>query len=173
VGTSAWPMCDGFGRNFSTVARKQAPTVRKAADGREMRWRPGGRPGSVRSTTLATLAEQNRCHGGPRFCSTTPGPEPPLLPSFISFWAGHSVETSAEPRCDGYGRKLFSRRPQAGTDGQESGGREGNAIAARTGGPGRYTGISGRMLPHETYLRNPASYRPRLRKSAWVFLFSG
>ena len=41
------------------------PMVRKACAG-EMRWRPGGRPGSgsVHSTTLATLAEQNRCQVG-------------------------------------------------------------------------------------------------------------
>jgi hypothetical protein len=35
--------------------------------------------------------------------------------------------------------ELFNRRPQAGTDGQESGGWEGDAMAARAGGPGRYT----------------------------------
>jgi hypothetical protein len=29
-GTSAWPMCDGCGRNFSIVARLQVPTVREA-----------------------------------------------------------------------------------------------------------------------------------------------
>jgi hypothetical protein len=54
-------------REHFNVARRQVPTVRKRRTEKK-RWRPGGRPGpeSVHSTTLATLAEQNRCQVGPQ-----------------------------------------------------------------------------------------------------------
>jgi hypothetical protein len=47
---------------FFNVARRQVPTVRKRRTEGNAK-RPGGRPGSgsVRSTTLDPLAEQNRC----------------------------------------------------------------------------------------------------------------
>jgi hypothetical protein len=51
-----------------------------------MRGRPGGRPGpeSVHRTTLATLAEQNRCQVGPTILFDRPRQEPPPLASFVS-----------------------------------------------------------------------------------------
>jgi hypothetical protein len=66
-------MCDGFGRNFSIVARIQAPTVRKA-DAREMRGCPG--------RDVYTVQRPMRC-----LSSTAPGQEPPPLTSFVSLWA--------------------------------------------------------------------------------------
>jgi hypothetical protein len=78
------------GRSFSNFVPRfrpldkddALPMVRKACAG-EMRWRPGGRPGSesVHSTTLATLAEQNRCQVGPTILFDRPGRIPPLLGS--------------------------------------------------------------------------------------------
>jgi hypothetical protein len=65
--TSAEPACDGCGGTFQTVARRQVPTVRKRRTDGRCDGGPGGRAGSgsVRSTTLDTLAEQNRCQVGP------------------------------------------------------------------------------------------------------------
>jgi hypothetical protein len=64
------------------------PMVRKACAG-EMRWRPGGRPGSesVHSTPLATLAEQNRCQVGPTILFDRPRQDRPVLASIVSVWA--------------------------------------------------------------------------------------
>jgi hypothetical protein len=59
-----------------------------------------------------------------------PRPGPPLLPLLISFCAGPSVETSAEPRCDGCGG-AFQPSP-AGIDGEEAA--DGGKC---DGGPGR------------------------------------
>jgi hypothetical protein len=95
----AEPRCDGCGRNFSTVARRQVPTVRKRRRGEKCDGRPGGRPGSVHSTTLATPAEQNRCQGGPRFTSTGPLQEPPPLASFLALVMGRwPLSTSSSSR---------------------------------------------------------------------------
>jgi hypothetical protein len=65
--TSAEPACDGCGGTFQTVPRRQVPTVRKRRTEGKCEGGPGGRAGSgsVRSTTLDTLAEQNPCQVGP------------------------------------------------------------------------------------------------------------
>jgi hypothetical protein len=81
-------MCDGSGRNFSTVARKQVPMVRKRrAEGNATAVQRAVRSRSVHSTTLATLAEQNRCQVGPTILFDRPRQEPPSLTSFVSLWA--------------------------------------------------------------------------------------
>jgi hypothetical protein len=51
-----------------------------------MRGWPRGRPGleSVHSTTVATLAEQNRCQVGPTILFDRPRQEPPPLASLVS-----------------------------------------------------------------------------------------
>jgi hypothetical protein len=107
-------MCDGLGAElfkFRPLDKDDAlPMVRKACAG-EMRWRPGGRPGSesVHSTTLATLAEQNRCQGG--HDSVRPPPAgSPLLASIVSVWAGHSVEPVQSRGAMG-AAKLFKPSP--------------------------------------------------------------
>jgi hypothetical protein len=92
------PTCDGLGAElfkFRPLDKDDAlPMVRKACAG-EMRWRPGGRPGSesVHSTTLATLAEPNRCQVGPTILFDRPpagAPAPHLIRS--QCWAGHGAE---------------------------------------------------------------------------------
>jgi hypothetical protein len=85
---------------------------------------------SVHRTT-ADEPDQTGCHEGPRF--TSPGPPcrpPPLLASIVSVWAGHSVETSAEPRCDGRGQNfsIVARRQVPTVRKRRT---EGNAVAAR------------------------------------------
>jgi hypothetical protein len=54
-----------------------------------------------------------------------------LLPSTVSLWAGHSVEGSAEPRCEGAGG-TFQSSPQAGADGEEAA--DGGKMRRRPGG---------------------------------------
>jgi hypothetical protein len=71
---------DGWGRNFSTVARRQVLTLKRRRSEREMRRRPGG--GCVSRTTADTLAEQNRCHAGPRILFDRPRPGTPTHTSF-------------------------------------------------------------------------------------------
>jgi hypothetical protein len=83
---------------FSRRPHCGSTTVRKAADGKEMRWRPGGRPGSesVHSTTLATLAEQNRCQVGPTILfDRSPAGSP--TPRFIHFRLGPSTDPPGCP----------------------------------------------------------------------------
>jgi hypothetical protein len=90
----------GWGRlfKFRPLDKDDAlPMGRKACAG-EMRWRPGGRPGSesVPSTTLDTLAEQNRGQVGPTILFDRP-PAGTSTPPLIHFPLG--------PQAPGTGRE--------------------------------------------------------------------
>jgi hypothetical protein len=62
----------------------------EAAAGGKCDGGPAGGPGRDRYTVQRLLRWLSRTdvRWGPRFSSTAPGQEPPLLPSIVSFWAG-------------------------------------------------------------------------------------
>jgi hypothetical protein len=129
--------------------------------------RPGGRPrsGSVRSTTLATLAEQNRCQVGPTilFDRPRPGTPTPLLNHF----------PLGRPLCGGKCRADVRRvrrnfsivaRMQVPTVREAD---EGNAMAARIGRCTVYTSRhapAGRIFPRSGPAPCRHSARERLRR---------
>jgi hypothetical protein len=93
---------------------------------------PAGGPGRNRYTVQRSIRWLSRTDvmWGPRFSSTAPGRIPPLLASIVSVWVGHSVETSAEPTCDGCGRNfsIVARRQVPPVRKRRT---EGNAVATR------------------------------------------
>ena len=60
---------------------------------------------------------------GPRFTLTAPAQEPPLLVSIVSFLGRPLCGDECRADVRWVRAELFNRRPQAGTDGQESSGR--------------------------------------------------
>ncbi len=115
-----WPLCGGECRaevrcvrgNFSNRAQHAGADGEEAADGRKCDGGRASRPGSKSVHRKRSLGGMSRAdvRWGPRFSSTAPGRHPHPLLHQISPWAGRSVETNAEPRCDGAG-KLFKPGP--------------------------------------------------------------
>jgi hypothetical protein len=132
-GPSAEPMCDGVGRNFAIIARQKGIDGQESGGRRELRWRPGaGGPGRNRYTVQRSIRWLSRTdvRWGPRFCSTAPARVPHSSSMQISLWAGHSVETSAGPRCDRCGGTFQTvARSQVPTVRKRR--TEGNAMAAQ------------------------------------------
>jgi hypothetical protein len=117
--TEADTLHAGAGGTFNR--RPQAGTDgEEAADGRKCGGDPAGGPGRNRYTVQRPIRWLSRTdvRWGPRFCSTAPGPGPPT-PPLIHFLLGRPLcgdECRADVRW--VRAELFSRRPQAGTDGQ-------------------------------------------------------
>ena len=118
---SAEPTCDGSGRSFSIFYRVEddaVPTVRYSGWRSSEAQRPecvqsggkcDGRPVRDAYTVQPAAAppDQTRCHEGPRFISTVPRQEPPHSPdSFSRVGPPFCVVSSAEPTCDGSGRRF-------------------------------------------------------------------
>jgi hypothetical protein len=78
-----------------------------------MRWRHGGRRGweSVHGSTLATLAEQNRCQVGPTILFDRPRQDPPPLASFVSQLGPPFCGCRVQSMRNGLGAKPFKFRP--------------------------------------------------------------
>jgi hypothetical protein len=76
------------GGTFQTVARRQAPTVRKQRSTGDARASPRAAAGGNRYTVQRSLRGMSRTdvRWGPRFCSTAPGQDPPSLLHQISLW---------------------------------------------------------------------------------------
>ncbi len=91
-------------RNFSTVGGGQVGGRRRSS-GRSGGLRSSGAGWEcARRTAIAARAEPSRCQVGPTILfdrARAGSPRPLFYP--ISIWARHSVEASAEPRCDGRG----------------------------------------------------------------------
>jgi hypothetical protein len=96
--------CSGI---FPTVVGGQVEDVEEAAvDGEAVAFERAAQDGNgyavqrwLRGRSRAVV------RWGPRFCSTAPVQDPPLLLHQISPWGGHAVETRAGQRCDAGGRR--------------------------------------------------------------------
>jgi hypothetical protein len=95
--------------------------------------RPG--PESIHSTTLATLAEQNRCQVGPTILFDRPRQDPHS--SLQSFPFGPAtLWNQCRAEVQWVRRNFSNRRPQSGTDGEEAAD-GGKCDGDPAGGPGR------------------------------------